>query len=288
MNKIFSFTNPGSFLDHTQADLEAEEAINSLTLGVCMRMRNQPGWETGRACLKVIEDDGGLALAAMMTPPHNLSVTGHPLDPDCAMGLLVGELASEGWTVPGILAPDSIARLFAEQWAKKTGLPFHLFETLHLFDLRQVLLPPPPPEQGRLRQASGADLPLVGRWRYNFNMEIFQTGDEAEMMGDAQKRVQAGDVFVWETGGQPVSVAMKNRPTRRSICVSQVYTPPEQRGKGYATACVSELSRQLLQSGWEFCTLFVNVANLPAYHAYQRIGYRLVEEFEEYHFQMAE
>jgi predicted GNAT family acetyltransferase len=77
---------------------------------------------------------------------------------------------------------------------------------------------------------------------------------------------------------------MKNRPTRRSICVSHVYTPPELRGKGYATACVAELSRQLLQSGWEFCTLFVDVANLPACRAYQKIGYSLVSEYEEYRF----
>jgi predicted GNAT family acetyltransferase len=78
---------------------------------------------------------------------------------------------------------------------------------------------------------------------------------------------------------------MKTRPTRRGVSVSYVYTPPELRGKGYATACVAELSRQLLQSGWEFCTLFVDVANLPACRAYQKIGYSLVCAYEEYHFQ---
>jgi uncharacterized protein len=284
MNKISSFADAGSFLEHAQAALEADEATNSLILGVCLRLKNRPAAPASPVCLKTIEDEHGLALTAMMTPPHNLSITGQVANLDCTLGLLVSEMAGEGWKVPGVLAPTQIARLFAEMWADKTQAGSQFFEELHLFELRQAPSPAPA-GLGRLRLANEQDGTLVGRWWYSFNLEIFNKGDEAELLQEAQQRIQAGDVFVWENGGQVVCMAMKNRPTRRSICVSQVYTPPEQRGKGYATACVGDLSRQLLQSGWEFCTLFVNAANLPAYKAYQKIGYRLVREFEEYRFQ---
>jgi uncharacterized protein len=286
MNKISTFNTAAEFLQHAQAALEAGEAENSLILGVCLRLRDQPAPPAGRICLKTIEDEHGLALAAMMTPPHNLSINGHPFDLDCSMGILVGELKSEEWMIPAVQAPVPIARMFAEKWAEKTGTGFHLSGHLHLFELRQ---PPPPASsaQARLRLASQEELALIARWCYEFFLEIFKSADEAEAYKMAEQHIQAGEVFVWEDNGQVVSMAMKNRPTRRSIAISYVYTPPAQRDKGYATACVGELSRQLLHSGWEFCTLFVDVNNLPAYRAYQKIGYQLVSDYEEYHFEPA-
>jgi predicted GNAT family acetyltransferase len=286
MIKTFSFNSVGEFLAHAQAALEANEAAHSLILGVCLRFRDQPAQATSRVCLKTIEDEGGLALAAMLTPPHNLSISGRPVNLDCSLGLLVSELAGEGWPIPGVLAPSPIARTFAENWAKKSQGSFQLAAQLNLLDLRQVPRPRPPVPvgQSRLRLAGEQDLALIARWFYGFTLEIFKSADDAEMRQMAEQRLRDKDVFVWEDGGQVVSMAMKNRPTRRSICVSHVYTPPELRGKGYATACVAELSRQLLQSGWEFCTLFVDVANLPACRAYQKIGYSLVSEYEEYRF----
>jgi RimJ/RimL family protein N-acetyltransferase len=242
--------------------------------------------------LKTIEDEHGLALAAMMTPPHNLSINGHPFDLDCSLGILVGELKNEEWTVPGILAPAPIARMFAGKWAENAPTNFHLSGHLHLFELRQAppdLLQPSPAAfgQAHLRPANLTELELIAGWFYGFSFEVFKIADQARARQAAEQRIRDGDVFVWDDGGQAVSMAMKNRPTRRSICVSQVYTPPELRGKGYATACVADLSRQLLHSGWEFCTLFVDVNNLSAYRAYQKIGYRLVSDYEEYHFEPA-
>jgi len=222
------------------------------------------------------------------TPPHNLSISGRPADLDCNLGLLVSELAGEGWAITGAFAPAPIARLFAEKWAEKMQVGFQLTRKSNLLVLRQVPLGAPrlpvPVGQSRLRPAGEQDLALIARWCYGFTLEIFKSADETEARQMAEQRIRDRDVFVWEDGGQLVSMAMKNRPTRRNICVSQVYTPPELRGKGYATACVAELSRQLLQSRWEFCTLFVDVANLPACRAYQKIGYSLVCEYEEYHF----
>lgn len=286
MIKAFSFNTAGEFLTHAQAALESDEAANSLILGVCLRLRNQPAQSANRVCLKTIEDERGLALAVMMTPPHNLSISGRPADLDCSLGLLVSELAGEGWTIPGVQAPAPIARLFAEKWAEKTHSGSRLTSQLNLLELRQAppALAPFSSGQARLRPASQDELALIARWCYAFTLEVFKTADEAEARQVAEQRTRDGDIFVWEDDGQVVSMAMKTRPTRRGISVSYVYTPPELRGKGYATACVAELSCQLLQSGWAFCTLFVDVANLPAGRAYQKIGYRLVRAYEEYQF----
>ena len=287
MNRISTFNTATEFLQHAQAALEADEAENSLILGVCLRLRDQPAPAAGKICLKTIEDEHGLALAVMMDPPHNLSITGHPFDLDCSMGILVGEMRGEEWTIPGVLAPTPIARRFVEKWSEKTATSFHLSGHQQLFELRQA--PPAPANSGqrRLRPASQPELDLIAGWFYGFTLEIFKSANAAEARQMAEQRIHDGDVFVWEAAGQPVCMAMKNRPTRRSIAISYVYTPSEQRGKGYATACVGELSRQLLHSGWEFCTLFVDVNNRAAYRAYQKIGYQLVGDYEEYRFEAA-
>ncbi len=287
MIKTFSFNSAGEFLAHAQTAMETDEAAHSLILGICLRLRNQPAQAPSRVCLKTIEDERGLALAVMMDPPHNLTMSGQPADLECSLGLLVSELAGEGWTIPGVQAPAPIARLFAKKWAEKTHSGSRLTSQLNLLALRQAppALAPFSSGPARLRPASQDELALITQWCYAFNLEVFKTADEAEARQVAEQRIRDKNIFIWEDGGQVVSMAMKNRPTRRSMCVSYVYTPPELRGNGYATACVAELSRQLLQSGWEFCTLFVDVANLPACRAYQKIGYRLVRAHEEYHFE---
>jgi predicted GNAT family acetyltransferase len=80
-------------------------------------------------------------------------------------------------------------------------------------------------------------------------------------------------------------MAMKLRPIRNGISVSYVYTPPHLRRRGYATACVAELSRSLLASGYTFCALFTDQANPTSNHIYWEIGYRPVADFDEILFQ---
>jgi predicted GNAT family acetyltransferase len=60
--------------------------------------------------------------------------------------------------------------------------------------------------------------------------------------------------------------------------VNAVYTPPEQRRKGYATAAVAALSGMLLAAGKDFCCLYTDVANPTSNSIYRKIGYRPVRE----------
>jgi predicted GNAT family acetyltransferase len=79
-------------------------------------------------------------------------------------------------------------------------------------------------------------------------------------------------------------MAAKIRPTAHGIAVGMVYTPPEFRGRGYATSCVAQLSQQLLASGFEFCALYTDLANPISNHIYARIGYRPVADGIMYRF----
>ncbi len=65
-----------------------------------------------------------------------------------------------------------------------------------------------------------------------------------------------------------------------------MYTPPELRGRGYATALTAELSQRLLdgrlfEGGRRFCFLYTDLANPTSNAIYERIGYRRVAESAE-------
>jgi predicted GNAT family acetyltransferase len=57
--------------------------------------------------------------------------------------------------------------------------------------------------------------------------------------------------------------------------VQLVYTPPELRGNGYASACVAALVQEELAAGG-LCMLYADAANRTTNAIYQAIGFRHV------------
>lgn len=279
--KLTTYVDAKHFLQTARAALESDEAANGLMLGVCLRLARHPERVTIPPCLATIEDENGLVLAAMMTPPHKLVV--HDLAGDLAEAakILVNALVDERWTVPGVLGPSRAATQVARHWTEVTGQRHGLEQRQCLYKLQNVL--PPVPERGTLRPASTTDLELVARWRYEFHNEIFRDADQEQERGAAERAIGNGTVYLWQDQ-TPVSMTVTTRPTTHGISIGMVYTPPEQRGQGYATACVAELSRLLLNAGWQFCTLFADLANAPANRAYHKVGYRPLCDYDQYVF----
>ena len=101
--------------------------------------------------------------------------------------------------------------------------------------------------------AHSGDLPLLSGWLDAFIEETGipnpQTGHQIAMTG-----IDEGPIFVWDDGGA-VSMALWNRPTPNGVAINAVFTPGEQRSRGYASSCVAALSQRLLDQGKEFCCL---------------------------------
>jgi predicted GNAT family acetyltransferase len=74
-------------------------------------------------------------------------------------------------------------------------------------------------------------------------------------------------------------------PTPHGIRIGAVYTPPEYRQRGYASACVAYLSQMMLDSGRKFCFLFTDLSNPTSNHIYQQIGYEPVCDVDNYVFE---
>ena len=229
--------------------------------------------------------DDALQAAALMTPPHNLVVYAAPeSDAAQAFTLLAQRLVQENWPVPGVLGPSQAALEFATLWQAQTGQAFRLNMHERIYELRQVI--PPPPAAGHMRPALPDDLDLVARWLFEFNTEALP--DEKITLEEARKnafnRIGDGSFYLWDDG-QPVALAGKTRPTPHGCCVGPVYTPPEFRNRGYATVLTAALSQLLLNSGKQFTALFTNLANPTSNSIYMKIGYRPVCDFDLYRFQ---
>ena len=67
-------------------------------------------------------------------------------------------------------------------------------------------------------------------------------------------------------------------PVHGMVRIGPVYTPPERRGRGYASAATAALSQRLLDAGAEEVLLYTDLANPVSNSIYQRIGYRPVED----------
>jgi predicted GNAT family acetyltransferase len=90
-------------------------------------------------------------------------------------------------------------------------------------------------------------------------------------------------MMIWDDP-DPVTMAGFRGRTPNGVRIGMVYTPPEYRRKGYATACVAALSQHLLDSGCRYVCLYTDLTNPTSNHIYQTIGYRPVVDSDEYGF----
>jgi predicted GNAT family acetyltransferase len=280
--KITTSQDAGSFLRKTQVPLESNEACNSLILGICQRLAAHREKANTTIYLKTVEEEKSVVIAAMMTPPHNLVLAEFEGNVMAAASELAGNLYAEGGKIPGVFGPGRAPQYFAERWAEINRCDFNRVRKQIVYTLRQVAKVALP--KGELRIAAESDSELLAGWWYAFQQKFYDEVNEKDALNATNNRIGQKNLYIWEDG-QPVSMAIKTRPTRNGISISMVYTPPEFRGNGYATACVSALSQLLLNQGYKFCALFADAANTPANRLYRKIGYMPVCEYNEYRFQ---
>jgi predicted GNAT family acetyltransferase len=157
-----------------------------------------------------------------------------------------------------------------------------------VYELERV--EPLPAVPGCARVATAEDLELAVRWATAFGEEVHHEGGPGRER--AAKNVHhrlsspTAGILLWEDGDEPVSFAGWGGPTPNGIRIGPVYTPPEARGHGYATALTAELSQRLLDGslfggGRRFCFLHTDLANPTSNAIYERIGYRRVAESAE-------
>ncbi|WAL73625.1 GNAT family N-acetyltransferase [Kitasatospora sp. YST-16] len=161
---------------------------------------------------------------------------------------------------------------FAAEWARRTGLDWAVASDERLYRLGE-LTPPPAPPAGRPRPAAPADRELVAHWLAAFCTEagISAPGD---VRADADQRIAAGTLLLWEAGdGRTTALAGASPAVAGMSRIGPVYTPPEHRGHGYASALTAAASARARAGGAAEVLLYTDLANPTSNAIYQRIGY---------------
>jgi uncharacterized protein len=165
---------------------------------------------------------------------------------------------------------------FAEAW-EAAGAHAHVTREMRAFELRRVRWPREP--VGRPRAAAAAERELLIRWGVAFMEDIGELVTPEDAAATVDRLLAEDDALLWEAGGEPVSMAAVVRRTPRSSTIAYVYTPPECRGRGYASAVVAHLSQRELDRGAEWCSLFTDLANPTSNHIYAELGYQPRADF---------
>jgi GNAT superfamily N-acetyltransferase len=279
------FTDPESFLvvagDHLAADPVTNTVVTSVTDRSINQRRHGSAIPERDWWLAVRDADDTVVGVAMRTaptapfPPYLLPMS------DAAAIALARALVGRGEAVTSVNGALPAAETFAREIARLVDR--HVRPVLHtrLFVLDELINPAP--TTGSLRSASLADLDLVMEWVVAFTGDADEQAgrprgshNDTPQRGDMERRIEGGWVWFWvDDEGAPVHMTGANPPSYGVARVGPVYTPPEQRGRGWATQAVAAVSRNITDLGARAC-LFTDQANPTSNKIYMSLGYRPV------------
>jgi GNAT superfamily N-acetyltransferase len=259
------------YLDMAGPALRKKPVINQLVIGVAQAVVREQARYGADNYFFSAWDGGEVVGAALQTAPWPVQVSAAT---DEVARELARAFAAMPDPIPAVGGPDEAPRAFADEYARLRGVTAHLDDSMGTFELTRV---------NPVRVAPGARViagvehaALLHAWVVAFHAETVP--HDPPVRADAGERFAAsGRAHLWlDERGTPVSYAFNNRDVDGWASIGPVYTPPEARGRGYATSLVASVSQFLLDQGRPGCTLFTNLANPISNAIYERIGYRRV------------
>ena len=277
--QLRQFDAVGDFLGIAEPFLVDREAEHNLMLGVASSLTEAPEAYSGPPYLAVVTDRDRVVAAAVQTPPFRL-VLSEVDDPRAIGPLAEDSLVNE---MPGVLGPVEHVRAFVEARVALGGRRGALEMSERIYQLTEVQ--PIPSVPGNARPATLGDRDLVIAWLEAFRREAFGEADPVSVVADADRWLarRGRSLHLWQAG-DVVSLAGTGGRTPNGIRIGPVYTPPDARRRGYASALVAAVSQEALDAGCRFCFLFTDLDNPTANHIYQAIGYTPVRDVEAYAF----
>jgi FR47-like protein len=280
-------TGPGEFLAAAGAYLAADPVVSTVVTTVAHRVLAQQAdgiAQVRRNWWLVVRNASAVVGAGMRTAsfaPYPLFLL--PM-PDQAPVALARALHERGEEVLGVNGALPAADLCAAELARLGGGQIQVGQHTRLHELGELVWPAPVP--GGLRAATEEDLDLVMEWFGAFmgdadeqagrrrGASAHEVPDRPEML----RRLRTGSLWFWvNEAGERVHLTGVSPPAFGVARVGPVYTPPDQRGRGWASNAVARLSRRVQADGARVC-LFTDQANPTSNKIYAALGYRPVAD----------
>ncbi len=280
-DRVERFDTASAFLAAAGDFLGRREAEHNLIFGICASLAADPRFSSAPPYLAAVWRGGRVVLAGVMTPPWNLVLS--CTDDPGALAAIAADLDAAGIAPPGTTSPVETARGFVDVWCEPHGLVGEVAVAERIYRLERVIRPSG--VEGAMRVATEADRALLHDWVDAFLAEALSRSspEEAAVLVDRSFRTGTRTWYLWEDG-EPVSVAASAGPTPNGIRIGPVYTPPERRNRGYASAVTAAASQAELDRGRRFIFLFTDLSNPTSNKIYQQIGFEPVIDVDQLRF----
>ncbi|MET8527148.1 GNAT family N-acetyltransferase [Micromonospora sp. NPDC005172] len=277
---------PGEFLAVTGDHLAADPVVSTVVTTVAHRLVAQQAdgiAQPDRNWWLAVRDASGTVVGAGMRaapfapyPPFLLPM------PDKAAVALAHALHERGEEVLAVNGAVPAVALCAAELTRLGGGRVQVNQHTRLHELGELACPAAMP--GSLELAVEEDVELVMKWFSAFvgdadeqagrrrGASAHEVPDRAELL----RRLRAGQLWFWvDETGERVHLTGANPPSFGVARIGPVYTPPAQRGRGWASNAVAEVSRRIQADGARVC-LFTDQANPTSNKIYAALGYRPV------------
>lgn len=271
-----------AFLNEYEKIMLEKEAVSQLVLYAAYHCCQE---EAEKGCVfGAVKQEEELCLLFGNVLPYNLAVymVKQDASTDEACAALAEYFAINRITVKGIIANHDICQYFIKHYKIHISCDFIKKLGMDIMEIRQVN--EIKPAEGTQRLALPEEAKLAAQWMIEFQMEkLTSEMDYEAALSRSEKLIKEGKIFFYEDNEkQIVTMAAAARKLVRGTAITYVYTPEEFRGKGYAAANIYYLSKELLEQGNEYCTLFIDKKNPLSNRAYEKVGYQVIGENYEY------
>jgi GNAT superfamily N-acetyltransferase len=278
---VKEYGNADLFLNEYESTLLEREAAAQLLLYFAHQCLSDQ--DTGKELFGVVMEETKIVLLFGIIHGVDLIIyTAAKESEEEAAVALADYLGNSHIVIGGLNARQTLCHSFIEQY--KIYLKGTFIQKLgtDIMELRQVN--EIKPVIGTQRLAVQEDSKLVADWMIQFQIEaLIDEADYEAALQRAGQLINRRELYLYEDEEhQTVSMAAATRRLVNGMGITYVFTPEEHRGKGYAAANIYYLSKALLDQGYQFCTLYVDKKNPLSTRAYEKVGYKVIEDNYEY------
>jgi predicted GNAT family acetyltransferase len=241
--KLIKLDDASQYYQKVKNYLLQYQAANCLILGISKSLSSSEMNAANQPYMVVVEHNQSIVATAIQTPPRNLILA--KLSNSVAIELIAQDLTTNLQSLPGVIAPKAEAKIFINIWHDLTGQSYQLDVAMRIHQLSQMQSIAH--ATGKIRLAVESDLHLLIDWIQASTQEALgATEARSDSKLWVERNLKKQSLYVWQDR-ETVSMAAYGGSTPNGIRVNAVYTPPEHRGRGYATACVAGMSQKLLK-----------------------------------------
>ena len=269
--QVVRHTDAEAFLEAALPMAARGEASASFFASAAHTLKRTPPRAAERVYLASFRSDEALGVA--LQRDHGPVLIG---ESDVAAALAFAEDLARDWPeLQGVMGAEAGCEAFARRWLDLTGRPHRLRVRLRQHALTAVNAVPAAPGSPRLAEVG--DLEWLIEKHVAFIAEVGLPDPPERVREFMPLRVARGDYWIWDDGARVAYVGY-NDAAPDFARIAPVYTVPGARGRGYATALVAELARELLARGKRKLFLTTDIANPTSNAIYARIGFRAENE----------